>query len=374
MGQWSEQGGVKRRRLQWVISWMRGNPFGTIAFPDQAMTEFQPDRIDPADGERFAQDLKKIRERQGVTLDDLYEKTKISLSILVDFEVNGLLGNPLFNSVYLRSLVRTYAESTGINPERALECLESALIGMYHGELSAEYLDDSASRRDVKRRSRKPTRNKESADGDRVATERGDTGRGESPPSPTVAKGISSVSGATQPTGSRQANAPGVVLPGSSVFTLLTSLGAVAVLAVCALLLWKVVTPSERADQPQTAKIIETPALQRAAPDQAVDSETEPLVSKPELGDKIKVEVLARGGALRPIRVRVDKDLRRPYWIDKDSVRTFSFTDQIVLEENLDLIALSVDGLDYPLGLNPGDRLVISRESVESFYETLPSR
>ncbi|NNE34878.1 MAG: hypothetical protein HKN13_06560, partial [Rhodothermales bacterium] len=99
-----------------------------------------------------------------------------------------------------------------------------------------------------------------------------------------------------------------------------------------------------------------------------------PEVQTPELGEMIEIGVFAKGGNLRPIRIRVDRDLRRPYWIDRDSIRTFEFKDQIVIEENIDLIALSVGGFDYPLGLNPGNRVIISRDKVKSFYESIASR
>ena len=57
----------------------------------------------------FPSDLRRIRQERGLTLETLHEETKIPLGVLQDFEETGLFDNPVFNRVYLRSLVRTGA-------------------------------------------------------------------------------------------------------------------------------------------------------------------------------------------------------------------------------------------------------------------------
>lgn len=336
------------------------------------MMDTQSDTINPSDGERFAQDLRSIREHKGVSLDDMHDLTKIPLSILSDFEVNALLGNPLFNTVYLRSLVRTYATATGIDATLALECLESATIGMYHGELEAEYLptSDGASRRSKRSRSRDKNRNSRPASKNESSSDQDDAKP--SKRSEVVARGISTVTQSpatvTTPVSS---STTGVVLPRSSVFTLLSSIAALVVLAGSAYFLWQTFSTPPSATPPSNAIAFEQEDVLSPRESTAVAT---PVAPKPEVGEVIAIDVLAKGGNVRPIRIRVDKDLRRPYWIPKDSVRTFEFTDQIVLEENIELISLSIGGFEYPLRLSPGRRVVISRDQVESFYEQLPSR
>ena len=89
----------------------------------------------------FTSDLRRIRESRGLTLEGLHEATKIPLSVLEDFEETGLFDNPMFNRVYLRSLVRTYASYVGIPTKAMLEALDEALLESYKGDLARLYLE-----------------------------------------------------------------------------------------------------------------------------------------------------------------------------------------------------------------------------------------
>ena len=97
----------------------------------------------PSSGQRFAHDLHRIREDRGVSLEELHEETKIPLGLLEQFEASGLFDHPMFNRVYLRSLVRTYARKVGLPIDTALDMLDRALAGDYAGELAAEYFGES---------------------------------------------------------------------------------------------------------------------------------------------------------------------------------------------------------------------------------------
>ncbi|HMB91752.1 MAG TPA: helix-turn-helix domain-containing protein, partial [Rhodothermales bacterium] len=88
-----------------------------------------------ASSKRFARDLSKLRKEQDVTLDSLHEATKVPLELLREFEETGLFDHPMFNRVYLRSLIRAYADTVGISPKEALSALDLALAGTYNGEL-----------------------------------------------------------------------------------------------------------------------------------------------------------------------------------------------------------------------------------------------
>ena len=90
----------------------------------------------------FSSDLRRIRESRGLTLEGLHEETKIPLSVLEDFEETGLFDNPMFNRVYLRSLVRTYASYVGIPKKAMLEALDEALLESYKGDLARFYLEE----------------------------------------------------------------------------------------------------------------------------------------------------------------------------------------------------------------------------------------
>ena len=92
---------------------------------------------------RFNDDLRRIREERGLSVEALHEETKIPLGLLKQFEENGLFDHPMFNRVYLRSLVRAYAEQVSIDQDQALDYLDEALDGRYAGGLAAAYLGEA---------------------------------------------------------------------------------------------------------------------------------------------------------------------------------------------------------------------------------------
>ena len=98
-----------------------------------------------ASGERFARDMRRIRETRNVSQDDIHEETRIAITIISAFEQDGLFEHPAFNRVYLRSFVRAYAGCIDIDPELALNHLERALAGEYENELAARILDTTPS-------------------------------------------------------------------------------------------------------------------------------------------------------------------------------------------------------------------------------------
>lgn len=95
----------------------------------------------PPSGSSFPDDIRTIREKHGVAREEIHERTKISLENIQRFERGELDRHPHFNDVYLRALVRAYAEALGISEEVALQGLERSRAGSYEGELARAYLD-----------------------------------------------------------------------------------------------------------------------------------------------------------------------------------------------------------------------------------------
>lgn len=154
--------------------------------------------------------------------------------------------------------------------------------------------------------------------------------------------------------------------------------GAVAVAAVILLI---IALQSDQAPEPtppapmavapvDTAAEATAPALPDAA-GTATDEATGP----PALGDTITVEVVAAFDRVDPIRIRVDDDLRRPYWIEQGESRSFSAVDQIILENQLDAIELRLEGVPVPTDERDAEgRIVITRERAERLLsENAPS-
>lgn len=87
-------------------------------------------------GQRFEMDLRRIREAKNISIDELSRKTHITPDVLIQFEESGLINHPRFNNVYLRALVKTYAEALRVPVDGAVQALEDTLAGNYTGHLS----------------------------------------------------------------------------------------------------------------------------------------------------------------------------------------------------------------------------------------------
>jgi hypothetical protein len=100
------------------------------------------DESSSAAGHRLSEDLRRIREAQGRTVDDVHTETQIARTLIESFEEGALYDHPTYNEVYLRSFVKAYAEVVDLPRAEALEALEAALEGTYDHELATKYLAD----------------------------------------------------------------------------------------------------------------------------------------------------------------------------------------------------------------------------------------
>jgi len=95
-------------------------------------------------GARFSEDLRRIREERGISIQEIHQNTQIAETLIESFEEARLYDHPTYNRVYLRSFIRAYADAIGISQEQALDHLDAALEGTYEHALADEYLADSA--------------------------------------------------------------------------------------------------------------------------------------------------------------------------------------------------------------------------------------
>ena len=97
------------------------------------------------------------------------------------------------------------------------------------------------------------------------------------------------------------------------------------------------------------------------------------VIDRIEQGDSLNVTIVATNGKLDPFRARVDRDLRRPYWLDEGDSLGFRFGEQITLEDNLDKMMLLFEGVEYAITETDSTaRLVITRDSANAFmYSSL---
>lgn len=366
--------------------------------------------------------MRRIREARNLTVADLHEETKIPQGLIEAFEDKALFDHPQFNRVYLRSFVRTYAQVVEIDADVALEGLEEALSGRYVGSLAVAYLgeepedlpdetvaadeqespderhdeeeEDRAGEDNIDRKTERApkagTTKKERARGKRENEDTGEQDEDEEARASFVSTTQATAAGFQKSKAERElaeddveewtAQSPP---PGTTERTPSRRprrdgpdrrwvLGGALVVAVAALV-WILVSvmdgSEEQASLPavreDTAAAVETP--ETAAP----ASPTRP-VDIPSLGDTMTVRIVAAHGKVDPIRVTVDEDLRRPYWIERGDSMMFRPTSQIVIEELLDSVDVKLEGLEYPTSRRDEQgRIVITRDAAQNYFASL---
>ena len=103
--------------------------------------------------------------------------------------------------------------------------------------------------------------------------------------------------------------------------------------------------------------------------DAAVPANDIPIQSLP---DTLNIVIVADKGSVAPIRVTVDNDLRRPYWISRGNSMTFRMADRIILEQQLDSVTVQVEGMTYPVSRPTGeDTVTLTRDALRSWFSSI---
>ncbi len=316
----------------------------------------------------FSSDLRRIREERGLTLEALYEKTKIPLSVLQDFEETGLFDNPVFNRVYLRSLVRTYALFVDIPSKVALQGLDEALLDSYKGRLATAFLG------------KKPPEDQEMPEAEAPEAEvpepQTPEAEAEKPPEKPVAKAPVVQEKVKTPTvttsrllttasswESRSLRSRWHLVDIKELASYTQWILIVGAVFAFSAAIWAVITLIDRpvgAEQQQAAPV-----------DTATVVAVEPSPPPITIGDTLDFVVVAAQKVER-IHITRDEDARRPYWIEQGRANAYPALERIILEDRLDRIGLLVEGYPYPIDqLDERGRLVITRAAVEAFVDTI---
>lgn len=348
----------------------------------------------PEAGKRFASDLREIREHRGITADALHDETKIPMGLIQSFEQTGLFDHPMFNRVYLRSFVRTYSQVVGIAQDLALASLDEALDGTYRGGLRDAYLGVTEQAEEQPEETAPPEempgpaevapsaarvypeseplepvyQEPESADLSAPPEESIPAAEEELPPAPVFqSEGAPADAEATasrdmapnRPATRRVAAQRRPVEERASKGWMYVLVGVVAFAVLGFLLFSTLGTPG---DDPAIATDGNEAEAVAATDTSTEGRETTPPVV---LGDTMNVTIFAANAPVQNIKVTVDDDLRRPYWIELGASRTFLPTQRIVIERQLPKIELRVEGRPYPTNrLDELGRIVITRDSV----------
>lgn len=377
--------------------------------------------------QRFARDLRRIREQREISLSALNEATQVPKSHIQEFEEGSLYEQSRMNAVYLKAFVRAYAEILGIPPDAVVQELEAALDEEYDNQLAVQFLEGSPSesreQQSLEAESPRSSQRDQAsgATGDshentaaaaledapeedassgsatedqEEASDRKEEGRGQNTDGDSLSSSTSSPRTRDYSPTSRSSSLQSSS-SGSGVRRIWNQYAGVLTSAFLILLVLAVgigvvsyyfggeggvsSEPATSADlSPRSAPPDTTVSADTVETDTG-DVQTKSASSSPAqrplanvtLGDTLYAAVEATS-VVAGMRVQQDDDLRRPYWIEEGDVRVFPFTRRITFENQLDSLRLFLENYPYPTTrTNEEGRIIISRDSAETFVDTL---
>ena len=379
-------------------------------------------------GTRFARDLRRIRRDRGVSLADIHDATKMAYDMIKRFEHDALIGHSQFSKVYLRLFVRGYAEYLNMDVEMALEAFELAMKGRYTGSLAQAYLGEPEEehQEESPKQKKKTGRKEPAAPGPDQVTEATPsaqteqesakipheesaepTRQGDSEVADSGAT-VSAASSTEQPaareaplaktSAAREISSPKAPSPrrtsagtsSKASSTANPSTGADAqapagsrpdprwiffgvLVVVIGLGVWgltRVALENDVTDATVPANgMADATIPANGMADAAIPANDIPIQSLP---DTLNIVIVADKGSVAPIRVTVDNDLRRPYWISRGGSMTFRMADRIILEQQLDSVTVQVEGMTYPVSRPTGEDMVtLTRDALRSWFSSI---
>lgn len=129
----------------------------------------------------FSQELKALREEQGVTLQTISDKTGIQLDVLQQLESGELFSNKRFHNIYIEAFVKSYAGFVGVSQGDALQGAKQTFNGLYNGLIGEQYGKGATEKQpDKSKKTKKVEQKAEEVKAESVAIE----------PSPVVAEPV----------------------------------------------------------------------------------------------------------------------------------------------------------------------------------------
>jgi hypothetical protein len=385
--------------------------------------------------QRFAGDLRRIRESYGTSVDDLHQSTKVPRGLIEEFEENALAGHSMFNRVYLRSLVRAYAKQLDLSPGVALRALDSAHAGEYESELADEYLqaepeptgeaeeEDEVEREEALGGDKEEGRaaagaetteaepavtppEEESVEGtttvptgeeERAAEEERAEKKERSGEETAAASAATGAAAATEAEATREAEAKREEKArdqreersrrsrqrrrrtGSDSTPAWVWAGAVIVVLVAAVGLFFLLS-GDGGGAAETGQAGGALAQQDTAGQADEQQPAAPAPEPVQIGDSLDFRVIAARGPVRELRVKRDDELRRPYWIEEGESQMFRVRNQIIFQNAtqdttlrpLRNINLELEGKSFPTDQRDAQgRLVVTRQSAQAHLDSL---
>ncbi|MDE2996564.1 MAG: helix-turn-helix domain-containing protein [Bacteroidota bacterium] len=365
-------------------------------------------------GQRLASDLRAIRRKNGVDQKEVLDATRLADDVIEQLEENGLVNHPAFNKVYLRSLYAAYGEAIGVKRSDMVQALKEMFDGHYVGSLARTYLGVPLDSGQDSVETTEDASAEETEDGEGLPATSETPDEGEMPDSAGETKkdaavdpddegaetqidlsdsGDEDIAVAADAAGqdppnwkdseSSESEGRKLVRPkrfdiqlGDRVWkgipdrgtVLLPNMSGTALLAVAALafiaLIWFAISSimdfrSSGAEDLVSGDTTNVEEIFR--PD--------PIV----LPDTFRMDIVAWAEALDPIRITVDRDLRRPYWVEHLDTLPFLVVDRIQLEREVENTRVLADGFVLPGDWLQQGQVELDRTRVQTWLDSLTS-
>jgi len=364
-------------------------------------------------GSSFFEDLRLIRETFDFTLDEIKRKTMIPKEILASFEATGLVGHPRFNSVYLHSLAKAYADALGISRSDVKLSVEETLSGEYRGRLAAEYLglevEPLKSEQSTSVLADEPETEIVSSEEGKIidlsdqAVDEGIVAKSQSSaitpgsPTPTNAKASkqaeiqskspsesSSKSRSKQKTKAKSKfktkNKKGKSFTSSrkSRTGFYLASGILTVAAALAAILWITLSGEDQANE-QLANIENVRTAEEIKAAAVADSLAEIERQKAQepvrwvLPDTMSLKVIAATDIIQAMEITRDQDEDHPRWVELGDTVDVAATEKFSLYKGIEGIELYLNGRPVPkeLGKVTRYRIDIERTTVQAYFDSL---
>ena len=362
-----------------------------------ALPDSSPEEHTPAEAlRRLTDDLRDERTRRDMTLEQVYERTRVPIDVLKQFETDGLIESKMFNQVYLRSLLRSYAFAVGLPVKALTEVFDDASDGRYDptwitraaasidAELEKKLLREAAEERrrleaegkEVKRLEAERRAREAAENDDRAAQEHAEEElraltaqrEEESARRAQEAHQSAAASGASWETASGRSadrapaeRKPRVSTSSDTPWGLIVG-AALALLLIAGAAFWFFSGDEDDDGIAQnTEQTDETTTVQPTRP-------PPPSPDDITLPDQLTLTVRADGAPIQNLKITRDEDVRRPYWIEIGESRDFPFTDEATLcltdacQPLPDFVVVSVQSEPFPK--NASGATVINRDAL----------
>lgn len=279
---------------------------------------------------QLAADLKGIREAKGLSVADVSRAMSQGADVIESIERSLLMDNPVFNPIYLRPMLRKYGQKLGLDEDRFLHAVDRA----YQGTYEADWRDRQGEALPEVQPTARP-----------IVVPEKPVLQYELEPVRTPRKRFEFGSGSAKG-----------LMRGLLVFAVVAVLGALGWMAFQFISTLEFPAPSaEEASVPQDVQ------------EQDVAPAPPPAIVLPE---RITLIIQADTLPVRGLRVQLDRDARRPYWIEPRQARTFSFADSVRLFDaeagtgQLGRISVTVEGRALPARHLTGRETVLRRAEL----------